>query len=156
MFQISDAQRKQYRDDGFFVLDKWQVSRKLTMNIGLRYELPTVPYTINGYATLLNPEQTALIPPNPPVPGFKFINPNHKDWAPRIGLAYRLSEKTVLRLGYGIYYNPNQTNSFTFLNTNPPFSPVITFTSAPTVLSPQRMRCKASAEALPSLRPPPW
>ena len=34
--------------DGFFVLDKWQVSRKLTLNYGLRYELPTVPYTING------------------------------------------------------------------------------------------------------------
>ena len=37
--------------DGFFVLDKWQVSRKLTLNYGLRYELPTVPYTINGIAT---------------------------------------------------------------------------------------------------------
>ncbi len=118
--------------DGFFVLDKWQVSRKLTLNVGLRYELPTVPYSVNGYHTLLNPEQTALIPANPPVPGFKFINPNHNDWAPRFGLAYRLSEKTVLRAGYGIYYNPNQTNSFTFLNTNPPFSPVITYTSLPT------------------------
>ena len=42
--------------DGFFVLDKWQVSRKLTLNYGLRYELPTVPYTINGVATELNRE----------------------------------------------------------------------------------------------------
>ncbi len=138
--------------DGFFVLDKWQVSRKLTMNIGLRYELPTVPYTVNGYATLLNPEQTALIPPNPPVPGFKFINPNHKDWAPRIGLAYRLSEKTVLRVGYGIYYNPNQTNSFTFLNTNPPFSPVITFTSSPT--EPTYTLANPTGSSGPSTTPP--
>src|SRR5262249_31355402 len=39
--------------DGFFVLDKWQASRKLTLNYGLRYELPTVPYTINGVASIL-------------------------------------------------------------------------------------------------------
>ena len=42
--------------DGFFVLDKWQVSRKLTLNYGLRYELPTVPYTINGVCQQLNAE----------------------------------------------------------------------------------------------------
>jgi hypothetical protein len=118
--------------DGFFVLDKWQVSRKLTLNIGLRYELPTVPYTVNGNATTLNPEQTALIPSNPPVPGFGFINPNHKDWAPRVGLAFRITDKTVLRAGYGIYYNPNQTNSFTLLFSNPPFSQQITYSSLPT------------------------
>jgi Carboxypeptidase regulatory-like domain/TonB dependent receptor len=122
--------------DGFFVTDNWQVSRKLTMNIGLRYELPTVPYTINGTADELNREQTALVPSNPPVPGYKFIDPNHKDFAPRLGLAYRLTEKTVLRAGYGIYYNPNQTNTFTFLNTNPPFSPIVQYNSpiaAPTL-----------------------
>jgi hypothetical protein len=117
--------------DGFFVLDKWQVSRKLTANAGLRYELPTVPYTVSGFATTLNPEQTALIPGTPPVPGFKFINPNHNDWAPRLGLAFRIAEKTVLRAGYGIYYNPNQTNSFTLLSINPPFSLTTTYVSFP-------------------------
>jgi len=118
--------------DGFFVLDKWQASRKLTINYGIRYELPTVPYTVNGNATELNPQQTALVPPNPPVKGFHFIFPNHNDWAPRFGFAYRLTEKTVVRGGFGIYYNPNQTNSFTFLNTNPPFNLQQTYTSLPT------------------------
>ncbi len=107
--------------DGFFVLDKWQVSRKLTLNYGLRYELPTVAYTINGNASLLNADQTALVVGKP---GFHFTGPQHKDWAPRVGMAYRFTEKTVFRAGGGIYYNPNQTNSFTFLNTNPPFSPI--------------------------------
>ena len=101
--------------DGFFVLDNWQVSRKVTVNYGIRYELPTVPYSVNGYHTELNAQQTLLVPANPPQPGFKFIYPNHKDWAPRVGVAYRLTSKTVFRGGYGIYYNPNQTNSFTFL-----------------------------------------
>ena len=116
--------------DGFFLLDKWQVSRSLTVNYGIRYELPTVPYSVNGYATILNPQQTQIIPSDAPHPGFEFINPNHNNWAPRLGIAYRLSEKTVLRAGAGIYYNPNQTNSFTFLTTNPPFNLATTFTAS--------------------------
>ena len=43
--------------------------------------------------------------------------------APRLGATYRLGEKTVLRAGFGIYYNPNQMNSFTFLTNNPPRGP---------------------------------
>ena len=105
--------------DGFFALDKWQVSRKLTINYGLRYELPTVAYTINGVATELNPQQTAFVGGTP---GFHFTGPNHKDWAPRLGIAYRFNEKTVFRAGGGLYYNPNQTNSYTFLNINPPYT----------------------------------
>lgn len=116
--------------DGFFVVDNWQASKRLTLNLGLRYELPTVPYTVNGYATILNSQQTALIPSTVPDPGFSFINPNHKDFAPRVGLAYRLNEKTVIRTGYGIYYNPNQTNSFTFLSSNPPLGTTTTYNSS--------------------------
>jgi hypothetical protein len=78
-----------------------------------------VAYTINGNATELNPGQTAFIGG---YPGFHFTGPNHKDWAPRAGLAYRFTEKTVFRAGAGIYYNPNQTNSYTFLNINPPYT----------------------------------
>jgi hypothetical protein len=73
-----------------------------------------------------------LIPANPPQPGFQFIDPDHNNWAPRLGIAYRITDKTVLRIGAGIYYNPNQTNSFTFLTTNPPFSPVVTYTGSTT------------------------
>ena len=109
--------------DGFFVLDKWQVTRKFTLDYGLRYELPTVAYTINGNATELNQNQTALVGGTP---GFRFTAPNHSDWAPRLGLAYRITDKTVFRAGGGIYYNPNQTNSYTFLNTNPPYTTILT------------------------------
>ena len=55
-----------------------------------------------------------------PAEGFEFTEPNNKDFAPRLGATYRLGEKTVVRAGYGIYYNPNQMNSFTFLTNNPP------------------------------------
>ena len=119
--------------DGFFVVDNWQATKKLTLNMGLRYELPTVPYTVNGYATILNAQQTALIPSNPPQPGFELTGPNHKDFAPRLGFAYRLTDRTVLRGGYGIYYNPNQTNTFTFLSSNPPFSNTTTYNSGASI-----------------------
>jgi hypothetical protein len=109
--------------DGFFVMDKWQITRKFTLNYGIRYELPTVAYTINGNATELNANQTALVGGTP---GYHFTGPNHSDWAPRLGLAYRITEKTVFRAGGGIYYNPNQTNSYTFLNTNPPYTTILT------------------------------
>lgn len=116
--------------DGFYVTDKWTATRRLTLDLGLRYELPTVPYTKNGYATILNADQTAIVPANAPVPGFGLINPNHTNFAPRVGAAYRITDKTVFRAGYGIYYNPNQNNSFTFLSQNPPFGTVLSYNGA--------------------------
>jgi len=122
--------------DGFFLLDNWQLNSKLTLNYGLRYELPTVPYSVNGNARILNPQQTALIPATVPTPGFQFLNANHDNWAPRLGFAYRVTSKTVVRGGGGFYYNPNQTNSFTLATTNPPFGVTTTFNdSAATPLS---------------------
>lgn len=118
--------------NGFFVLDNWTASRKLTINYGIRYELQTVPYSVAGFARELNRDQTKPVPDVVPSPGFRFHDPNHKNFAPRLGIAYRMNEKTVLRLGAGIYYNPNQTNSFTFLTTNPPFGNSTTCTSLPT------------------------
>jgi hypothetical protein len=115
--------------DGFFVLDNWQVTRKLTLNYGLRYELPTVPYSVNGFARILNADGTALIPDTVPTPGFQFIKPNHDNWAPRIGFAYRVTNQTVVRGGGGIFYNPNQMNSYTLSTTNPPFGITSTYSA---------------------------
>jgi hypothetical protein len=117
--------------DGFFALDNWQVTPRLTLNYGLRYELPTVPYSVNGFARILNADDTALIPTTIPAPGFKFIRPNHDNWAPRIGFAFRAKDKLVIRGGGGFYYNPNQMNSFTLSTTNPPFGLSSTYTSDP-------------------------
>ncbi|QNI30589.1 TonB-dependent receptor [Alloacidobacterium dinghuense] len=128
--------------DGFFVLDNWQPFRKLTLNYGLRYELPTVPYSLNGYARILNPDQTALIPASnasvaadfTPTPGFKFNAPNHNNWAPRIGFAYRATENTTLRGGFGIYYNANQLNTYTLTTQNYPLSASVNYFSTASAL----------------------
>jgi Carboxypeptidase regulatory-like domain/TonB dependent receptor-like, beta-barrel len=118
--------------NGFFVNDVWQASRNLTLSLGLRYELNTPVQTYEGLATMLAEDQETIIPATLPSVGFEFHEPNYKDWGPRLGATYRLSEKTVLRAGFGIYYNPNQMNSFTFLTNNPPLAAVTTYTSSST------------------------
>jgi Carboxypeptidase regulatory-like domain/TonB dependent receptor len=115
--------------NGFFVNDVWQATRNLTLSIGLRYERNTPVQTYEGYAAMLNAEQTAIIPTSFPAVGFEFHEPNNKDIAPRLGATYRLTEKTVVRAGFGIYYNPNQMNTFTFLTNNPPLAAEFTFNS---------------------------
>ena len=118
--------------NGFFVNDVWQASRNFTLSLGLRYELNTPVQTFEGLATMLAEDQETIIPATLPSVGFEFHEPNYKDWGPRLGATYRLSEKTVLRAGFGIYYNPNQMNSFTFLTNNPPLAAVTTYTSPST------------------------
>jgi hypothetical protein len=143
--------------NGFFVNDTWQATRDLTLNLGLRYELQRVPYTINGNASMLNEDQTALIP-SQPTPGFKFHKANNKDFAPRFGLAYRATEKTVLRAGFGIYYNPNHFNNFTLLTNNPPFTNVFVFISQPTnpTLTLDNPMGQAGPTAKPNIITPAW
>jgi Carboxypeptidase regulatory-like domain/TonB dependent receptor len=117
--------------DGFFVMDKWQVNQKLTVTYGLRYELPTVPASINGNGRILDPTQSFFIPTNPPQ-SIGYNNPNHKNFAPRLGFAYRASPKWVARGGFGIYYNANQLNTYTLAITNPPYSNIFTYSNNPT------------------------
>jgi hypothetical protein len=117
--------------NGFFVNDVWQASRNLTLSIGLRYELNTPVQTYEGLASMLAEDYETIIPSTFPSPGFEFHEPNYKDFAPRLGATYRLDAKTVLRAGFGIYYNPNQMNTFTFLTNNPPLAAVTTYTSDP-------------------------
>jgi hypothetical protein len=121
--------------NGFFINDVWQATRNLTLSLGLRYELNTPVQTYAGVASMLDSDFETIIPSanvnDYPFEGFKFHEANKKDFAPRLGATYRLGEKTVVRAGYGIYYNPNQMNSFTFLTNNPPVAAVTTYTSDP-------------------------
>ena len=115
--------------NGFFINDVWQASRDLTLSLGLRYELNTPVQTYAGLATMLAEDFETIIPSTLPSKGFRFHESNKKDFAPRLGATYRLGSKTVLRAGFGIYYNPNQMNSFTFLTNNPPLAAASTYTS---------------------------
>jgi hypothetical protein len=123
--------------DGFFALDHWEAFPKLTLDYGLRYDLPTAPYSLNGYGRLLNDAQTALIPATTatsgatytPTPGYKFTPTQFDNWGPRLGLAYRFTDRTVLRGGFGFYYNANQLNTYTLLTSNYPFAAAVNYST---------------------------
>jgi outer membrane receptor protein involved in Fe transport len=116
---------------GYFANDTWQATPNLTLNLGLRYELNTPVQSLDGYISMLDADQTTLIPKSHPAPGFKMHEPNLKDFGPRVGFAYRANDKTVLRAGFGIYYNPVHLTTFTFLTNNPPLAAEFLFVSDP-------------------------
>ena len=92
---------------GWYVQDRWQVGRNLTINIGLRYEFYPL-MTRAGYGIESYDPSTNLISMGGRgnVPENAGITVSHKLFAPRIGLAYRLGNKTVIRAGYGINFDP--------------------------------------------------
>ncbi|HZP03980.1 MAG TPA: carboxypeptidase regulatory-like domain-containing protein [Terracidiphilus sp.] len=128
---------KQWRD-GFYVLDNWQVADKLTINYGLRYDMPLVVKALNGYSRELNQAQTALTPASTatsgaawtPAPGIPLNNGQHDNIGPRLGLDYRLSSRAVIRAGAGFYYNANQLNTYTLLTSNYPFAAAVGYTTS--------------------------
>ena len=127
----SFAQQDKYL--GVYFHDDWKITRKLTLNIGLRaeHESPiTERFDRSATAFLfdqVNPISARAIAnyAKSPIPevsvanfkingglGFAGANDNSRSfwsgpalsWMPRIGLAYQLTPKTVIRTGYGIYY----------------------------------------------------
>ncbi len=114
----------------FFVQDKWQVSSKLTVDLGLRWEFykPGTPHFPGGFSNY-NPTNNTLIIAgvggNPEDLGLKA---RYKNFAPRFGLAYRLNDKTVVRLGFGISYTPFPDNTYAYnfpIRANNQFDPAI-------------------------------
>jgi Carboxypeptidase regulatory-like domain len=119
---------------GAYVQDDWKVTQRLTINLGLRYEYNSVATDVKGLWRSLDFTQEVngvpTLVPNIRTP-YHFYDPEKKMFMPRIGLAYRLSEKTVIRSGYGIYYNVHQLNNYTILNLNPPLSGSAFFSNDP-------------------------
>ena len=109
---------------GFFLTDDWKPTSKLTLNMGLRYDLPTLYQNMTGNMSNFYPNLDALVVlkgqgrpdlfPGVPIiqgssiglnPG-NYIGTDHKMLAPRLGVAYRPlgSSRLILRGGYGLYY----------------------------------------------------
>jgi len=124
-------------DYGWFAQDDIRATPKLTLNLGLRYELfTTVKARFNeeanfdyasdslvvpkGQQATLTPTLAALIPiQRTGTSG--LISPVLTNFAPRLGLAYQISDKLVFRAGYGIFYGGEENGPFS--NPSPGFNP---------------------------------
>ena len=100
---------------GFYGTDTWQVNRNLTLNLGVRYELPGGMEEKHDRSSVLLP--TAVDPStgltgmvglvSSPLHPSRAIEPIHYDFfSPRVSFAQRLGDKSVVRGGYGLVYLP--------------------------------------------------
>ncbi len=84
---------------GLFVNDKFQVLPTLSVDLGLRYDIETVPHD-SRYATRPYDTRTGTLGP----PGDPYFAINNKDFGPRLGIAWSPTQRLVIRSGYGIYF----------------------------------------------------
>ncbi len=149
---------------GAFVQDEWRVNRKLTLNLGMRYELftPVVdkfdrqanPNIANPLGEFRLATRDGQIPdyvqneinqlPIPAAERGRLFQPgnsrgltrtNKLDFSPRFGVAYQLDPRTVVRTGMGVYRSLTGGGTFVRLGFNPP-NFIETFFIAPNAVTP--------------------
>jgi hypothetical protein len=115
--------RNRYQYFAGYAQDDWKATRKLTINYGLRYDIFFPRYEKYDNLSSFDPDL-----PNPGAGGRlgalaflgeganrngrnSFAGTDYKAFGPRLGLAYQITEKTVLRSGYGIYYALGNANA---------------------------------------------
>ena len=109
---------------GFFAQDEWRLSRKLTLTYGLRYNLELAsiekenayvfldlasPSPLAARVTSLGPLAGGIGFPGTAGLGRRVQTADKNNFDPRVGLAYRLDDRTVLRSGFGIFTHPSPT-----------------------------------------------
>jgi hypothetical protein len=91
---------------GIYAQDDWKATNRLTLNIGLRWDYFTLPQEksiVTRFLSFCLPGALRLVPDDPTTFLQPYL-PEYNYWGPRFGLAYRISDKTVFRAGYGIFY----------------------------------------------------
>ena len=107
----------------FFINDSYRVRPRLTLNAGLRYEYNSPPVDAEDRANVYDVVTRSLVPVGTngvPRSGFE---PDKNNFAPRVGFAWTIGkdEKTVLRGGYGVYYDQSPLAPAEALYFNSPF-----------------------------------
>jgi hypothetical protein len=112
---------------GFYVQDDWRMTPRLTVNLGLRYDHNRPPKDVNGVSRTLrfdlDPSGPVLWPGPGEVVDELYFN-KHRHWAPRLGFAYQMTERMVLRGGYGVFNMALHLDNINTLGTNPPTASV--------------------------------
>lgn len=90
---------------GAFVQDDWKVNRRLTLNLGLRYEYESPMTSSNNIYSRVDPGTGQVLFAGINASPSLNLTASKLNWAPRVGFAYSLNEKTVIRSGFGIFHS---------------------------------------------------
>ena len=103
--QISPTYLRQV-ENSWYVQDDWKILPHLTLNLGLRYEFITPPVDVNNHRTNFDFQTgKAIIAGVNGVSRAAGVETDKNNFAPRVGFAYSATAKTVIRGGYGIFYD---------------------------------------------------
>ncbi|WP_158750067.1 TonB-dependent receptor [Acidobacterium sp. S8] len=126
-----------YRQWWFFAFagDKWQASSKLTLDLGVRWEFypPATPGKSGGFSNYDPTNNTLVIAGVGGNPSNLGMETRYRYFAPRLGFAYRASEQTVVRGGFGISYMPFPDNTYAYnypVRANNSYQPIGSYTAA--------------------------
>jgi hypothetical protein len=105
-----------------FVQDDFKWTRKFTVNLGLRYDFSAPAVEGKNHLSNFDPAGALLTAKDGSLSDRSLTNPNYHNFAPRVGFAYQLNDATVIRAGYGIFYQLfERYGSEDQLALNPPF-----------------------------------
>jgi len=127
---LTDMTGSRIRQMALFAQDDWRVTSKLTLSYGIRWDYTQPPYEVNNKMSSFEPELA-----NPKAGGLpgalafsktygkSLIDTWKKGFRPRLGLAYQMGDKTVLRASGGLYYaTPSLSINTTGYTNSPSFS----------------------------------
>jgi hypothetical protein len=99
---VADLRRQMHF---LYVQDDWRATPSLTLNLGVRYEYATPYWEQNNVLSNYDPAANAMIfAGNGSVYDRALVDPDRNNFGPRLGFAYTLTPRTVLRGGYGVSY----------------------------------------------------
>jgi len=112
-----------------YALDEWKATRKLTVNYGLRWDFFQAPYDKFGawrsmrfdiLSTGADGKQWPTFWPSPKTEGVRIVSSDNRYFQPRLGLAFRASDRWVMRAGAGWFVAGQQLENFNIIGRNPP------------------------------------
>jgi hypothetical protein len=111
---------------GGFVQDDWKLTKNITVNLGLRYELFTQPVDARDLGSLFNIANGQYALPGKNGYSRAIVDGDHNNFGPRFGIAYQATQKLVIRGGVGIFYGErDQNQQVTQFSGNLPNVPVV-------------------------------
>jgi hypothetical protein len=126
--QLLDWSRQRDVYVGAYFQDDWKVTPRLTINLGLRYELYTQPIDLRDRGGLFDARTGRIALPGKDGFSRAIVNGDHNNFAPRLGLAYNPTRKLTVRTGAGVFYARREQNQeVTQFGGNIPNVPSIVF-----------------------------